>query len=456
MKFEKFGKALLMSALSVGAILGVTSCVQSYTVGFLYVTGNTTAGATGQGIISGFKIDHNTGNLVPIHGLPVASGGANPGRAVLISGGRFLYVLNRGMDPATGAVCTASTATCNGPNIAQFAIGGNGVLTFQASFFTQGLNPFRIIADSSGNYIYVLDAVAPSSASCALALGAGVTSCGDITAFKVDGSTGRLTTVVNAQATTAGGITLPYFPVPVNPIDMVLTSSYIFTLSGTPGTTNGAGDVVFPYSFNSATGQLTVNQNSTQPINSGHGTAITAPPSGNIYILDNEPITIPTCSTPPCPFAAGTYLSQVLPFTVGTGGALQAQTGGAVPDDPNQSNPIMLISESKGKWVYVANQGNNTTGTVAQSGLVGYVIDPTSKQLTPMGGSPFPTGSGPQCLLEDPSDQYFYTANFNDSTVTGRSLDVNSGTLKALNGKANQAVKLEGPAAWCLITGRTS
>src|SRR5260370_5300279 len=102
MKLEKFGKALLLSALSVGAILGVTSCVKSYTVGFLYVTGNTTAGATGQGIISGFKIDHNTGNLVAIHGLPVASGGANPGRAVLISGGRFPDLLNRGKDPATG------------------------------------------------------------------------------------------------------------------------------------------------------------------------------------------------------------------------------------------------------------------------------------------------------------------------------------------------------------------
>jgi hypothetical protein len=258
--------------------------------------------------------------------------------------------------------------------------------------------------------------------------------------------------VVNAQATTAGGVTLPYFPVPANPIDMVLTSSYLLTLSGTPGTTNGAGDVVFPYSYNSATGQLTVNQNSAQPINSGHGTAIIAPSSGNVYVLDNEPITITSGN-----FAAGTYLSQILPFTLGTGGALQAQTGGAVPDDPNESNPIMLISESKGKWVYLANQGsNNSGGTVAQSGIVGYVIDPTSKQLTPMALSPFPTGSGPQCMLEDPSDQFFYTANFNDSTVTGRSLDVNSGTLKALNGKANLAVKLEGPAAWCLITGRTS
>src|SRR6201998_3672596 len=98
MKFTKFGKALLMSALSVSVVLGITSCVQSYTVGYLYVTGTVTSQSTGNGIISGFKIDHNTGNLVPIAGLPVASGGANPGRAVLLSGGRFIYVLNRGVN----------------------------------------------------------------------------------------------------------------------------------------------------------------------------------------------------------------------------------------------------------------------------------------------------------------------------------------------------------------------
>lgn len=453
MRFMKFGKALVMSALSVGAVLGVTSCVQSYTVGFLYVTGNSTSQSNGNGIISGFKIDHNTGNLVPINGLPVASGGSNPGRAVLIAGSRFLYVLNRGTDPVTKGICTATTVNCAGPNIEEFAVGGNGILTTQATFFTQGFNPFRMIADSAGNYIYVLDAVAPSSASCSLALGSGVTACGDITAFKVDPSTGRLTLVVNAQVTSATGSALPYFPIPANPIDFVLTASYLITLSSTPAAFPGSnnGDVVFPYTYSSGTGQLTVNQNSVQPINSGAGTAIISA-TGNVYVLDNEPLTIGGGNS----FAAGTYTSQVIPFTVGTGGALQAQTGGAVPVDPNMSNPIMLISESKGKWIYVANQGDNVSSTTAQSGIVGYVVDPATHQLTPMSGSPFTSGSGPQCLLEDPSSQFFYSANFNDSSVTGKSLDQNSGDLRPLNGKANTAFKLTGQPAWCVVSGRTS
>jgi 6-phosphogluconolactonase len=442
MKFTKFGKTLLMIAISAGIILGITSCVQSYSVGYLYVTGTTNAGSSNSGIVSGFKIDHNKGLLTPIHGLPIGSGGTNPGRAVLLTGGRFIYVLNRGKNSAGTADCTLADQ-CSGANITQFSIGGNGVLSTQETFFTQGINPIRLFADTSGNFIYVLDQIAPNSASCTLALGAGVTSCGDITAFRVDPNTGRLTLVVNAQVTSASGQPLPYFPVPAGPIDFVLSSSYILTLSGTPAT----GDSVFPYTYSSATGQLTINQNSAQPLNIAQGTAIVSA-GGVVYVLDNEGTQVQAIA----PGATG----QLLPFTVGTNGALQQQTGGAVPDDVTQSNPVALVLESKGKWVYVANQGNNTNNTNSQSGITGYVLDPSTHQLSEISGSPWGTGAGPQCLLEDPSNQYLYTANFNDSTMTGRTIDQNTGVLRDLQGSANKTYPLSGPAAWCIVTGRTS
>ncbi len=440
MKFRKFGKAFLMSALSAGVILGITSCVQSYTVGYLWVTGTVTAQTTGNGIISGFKIDHNTGTLVPINGLPISSGGANPGRAVVVTGGRFIYVLNRGVNSSGGSVCT-TTDPCQNSNITQFAIGGNGVLSPQETFYTQGINPFRIIADASGNFLYVLDHDSPSSSACALALGPSVTSCGDVTAFKIDSNTGRLTLVVNSQVTSSSGQALPYFPVPANPIDFVLASGYILTVSGTPAT----GDSVFPYTYNASTGQLTINQNGSQPLNITQATGIVQG-GGFIYVMDNEPITVSGITSP----------SQVLPFSIGANGALQAQTGGAVPIDPTLSNPIYLILESKGKWVYVANQGNNTDQNNTQSGLAGFVIDPATHQLSEIPGSPWGTGAGPQCLVEDPSNQFVYTANFNDSTVTGRVIDQNSGVLNNLPGKANRSYPLTGPAAWCMVSGRTS
>jgi hypothetical protein len=440
MKFTKFGKALLMSALSVAVIFGVSSCVQSYTVGFSYVTGTLTAGTAGQGIVSGFKIDHNTGRLKAINTLPVASGGSYPVRAVLLTGSRFLYVLNKGTNAQGGSECTP-TDPCQA-NITEFAVGGNGVLTAQETFYTQGMNPFRMVADAPGNYLYVLDHDSPSGAACSLALGAGVNTCGDITAFQINSTTGRLQLVVNAQVTAANGAALPYFPVPANPIDFSLSSGFILTLSGTAAT----GDSVFPYTYNQGTGQLSVNSNNSQILQGvGAATAIVNG-SSFVYVLDNEG-TLVQGSEPGA-------TSQILSFSVGTNGALQAQTGSVVADDPTLNNPIYMIIESKGKFAYVINQGNNTQGTNAQSGIVGYSLDPSTHQLVQLPGPTFGSGAGPQCLVEDPSDQFVYSADFNDSAVTGRVVDPNSGELNQL--RSTSTFALGGPATWCLVDGRTS
>ncbi|MGC1463446.1 MAG: beta-propeller fold lactonase family protein [Terracidiphilus sp.] len=447
MKFTKFGKALLMGALSAGVILCVTSCVRSYTVGYLYVTSTVTAESTGNGIISGYKIDHNTGFLIPINGLPVGSGGANPGRAVLVNGSRFLYVLNQGVNAQNGSTCTTADP-CTNPNITQFSVGGNGILTPEQTFFTQGINPFRLLSDTTGQYLFVLDHDSPSNAACQLALGASATTCGDITIFQINQTTGRLTLVVNAQVTQAGGTPLTYFPVPANPIDFVFTGGSVFTLSGTPTT----GDVVFPYTYSSSSGQLTLGQNSPQPLGIHQATAIVTA-ANVIYVLDNEPVTIPANST--FNTQVQTYPSQILPFTAGTNGALQAETGGIIPDDSTLANPIYLLVESKGKFLYVANQGNNVQGVNANSGLAGYFITTSpSYQLSFLNPSNYGTGSGPQCIVEDPSNQFIYTANFVDSTITGRAVDPNDGVLNPL--KVANSYKLQGQANWCLVDGRTN
>src|SRR5208283_4807088 len=101
----------------------------------------------------------------------------------------------RGVNASGGSNCTTANP-CQNSNITVFAVGGNGILTPQETFYAQGINPFRIIADTSGNYLYVLDHDAnyngaPASATnpdpnCALALGTGVTTCGDITAYSIN------------------------------------------------------------------------------------------------------------------------------------------------------------------------------------------------------------------------------------------------------------------------------
>ncbi|MGC1423424.1 MAG: beta-propeller fold lactonase family protein [Terracidiphilus sp.] len=441
MKFRKFGKALLMTAISAGVVLSISSCVQSYSVGYLYVTGTQTASTTGAGIISGFKIDHNTGNLVSINGLPVSSGGANPARAVLLTGGRFLYVLNQGSN-ADGSPCSA-THVCANANITQFSIGGNGILAPQGTYFTQGHNPFRLVADSSGAHLFALDHDAPDNTGCSLVFGPAVTTCGDITSFSVDSTTGRLSYVLNSQVTAASGAPLPYFPVPANPIDFVLSSNYFLTLSGTPA----IGDSVFPYAYNAGNGQLTINQNTSQPLGINAGTAIVVA-SGVTYVLDNGPNTNSPASN-----------GQIFAYSLGSGGALQAEPNGYIADNPAYSYPNYVIASNNGKWLYVLNRGDNTNTTTPQSGIAAFTIT-TPYQLLPIanGGQIGGTGAGPLCILEDPSNQFIYTGNYNSSTVSGLSIDQNDGNLIPLSQqtKAKDSYTLPGPATWCVATGRTS
>jgi 6-phosphogluconolactonase (cycloisomerase 2 family) len=464
MKFKEFGKALLLSALSAGVVLGVTSCAQSYSVGYLYVTGTETADTSGAGIISGFKIDHNTGKLTSINGMPVSSGGANPVRAVLLDGSTFLYVLNRGTsaNPAGTSICT-TIYPCSNSNITVFAVGANGSLTAQETLTTttQGANPFRLIADGTGTHLYVLDHDSPDTASttqaadgCYQALG--LQTCGDITAYSIDSTTGRLSLIQNPSVyvtTTANGRkNLTYFPVPSNPVDFTLSGGYVFTLyantttvdtsTGTGAYTGGAK--VFPYAYSSASGSLTV-AGTSQTLTAGTaGTAVaagTAIVTGGsyVYVLDNE--------------AGSTSAhSQILAYgpTIGANGSLQAAVNSVIPDDVSEADPIALLVENKGSWFYVANQEGVSSSTAA-SGIAGYVIN-SPFDPTEISGSPFGSGSGPQCLVEDPSNQFFYEANFVSQNVTGQKLDNNDGVLTPFS----QTYALKGPATWCVVDGRTN
>jgi 6-phosphogluconolactonase (cycloisomerase 2 family) len=146
------------------------SACGGYTVGFMWVLG------TQYNQVAGFKIDDFTGNLTGMVNSPYPSGGSNPVSIAVRTGGNFVFVVNKGT--------TNSKGVSNGDgNVAVFAVGEDGVLTFQASYSTAGNTPVWAASDGSGSFLYVLDAQAPDFAT---------TGNGDITVFAVDGSTGRL------------------------------------------------------------------------------------------------------------------------------------------------------------------------------------------------------------------------------------------------------------------------
>ncbi len=193
MKFRKFGQITLALAVSLGMGLGVTSCSTDHTVGYFWVTG------AQYNQISGFKIDNNVGNLTATPSSPYGSGGYDPIKVVVANAGKFLYVLNAGCGGTGQTACPSAVAADNtGPNISLFTVGGQGSLSFQATYTSQGNNPISIQTDSSGAHLFVLDSTVPDPTTCKGYVSSNpATICGDITAFNIDPNTGRLSLITN-------------------------------------------------------------------------------------------------------------------------------------------------------------------------------------------------------------------------------------------------------------------
>ena len=86
-----------------------------------------------------------------------------------------------------------------------------------------------------------------------------------------------------------------------------------------------------------------------------------------------------------------------------------------------------------------------------------FSVDPTTGRLMPLAGGasatsvPFGSGSTPRCILEDPSNQYLYTANYADSRVTGAVINSATGTLTNL--RKNTTFATAGQPTWCVVSG---
>jgi 6-phosphogluconolactonase (cycloisomerase 2 family) len=447
MKFRKIGQISLAAVVSLVLMFGTTSCMNDFTVAFVFAVG------TQYNQIGSYKESSETGALVPASGSPFGSGGTNPLRVFVLSGGRYLYVLNQGAQQVDGS----GNITYSGANISLFSIGGNGVLSFQASYTSQGSNTIRILPDAGGTHLLALDTYAPISTSGVTPQASNVNGqypcssdgksfypTGDITVFSIDPNTGRLAVVTNQQQQNGNGTQLTYFPVGCAPVDFTLTAGFVYTADA-GSTTNNDLQTVFPYAFNATNGQLTLTQNAPLVMGTTSMSAISTALGSNlsgsryIYVLD-----------------AGAFggSGAILPFTAGTNGSLQALTNGTVQNDSTAANPVSLIVDSKSKYLFVVNAGPTGGITNPTSQITGWTIDPTNGTLNHIAGEPFGSGSGVNCIVEDPSNQYIYTTSFNDSLYTGRILDPNSGNLTLL--RRGSSFNIVGNPTWCAVSGRTT
>lgn len=390
MKLSRIGRISQALVVSMALVLGMSAC-GGYTVGFMWVPG------TQFNQIAGFKIDDFTGNLTHMVNSPYSSGGSNPVSLSVRSGGNFVFVVNKG----------TSVKACDG-NISVFAVGNDGVLTFQQSYQTPGCSPVWIIADGTGGFIYVLDQQAPDFAT---------TGNGDVAVYSVDGASGRLQLVPNQLVKNAQGQQLNYFEVGPAPTMLRSSGTCLFALD--------SGDqTIFPYGIG-AGGQLTVQANSRVQTGGTNITSINV--SGNsVYLTDAAPV-------PSSPTNPGSTGGSIRIYTIGTSCSLSAQADGIVNNLAGTSSPVYSLTDSKNKFLYVLNHGT-TNSNNANSTISAYVIQSTGT-LVPISDplNPYSVGNGPVCMAEDPSSQYIYTSNNNDGTVTGKFINSNTGQLSNLS-----------------------
>jgi 6-phosphogluconolactonase len=441
MKFSKFGRITLALAVSLATGLGVTSCSTDHTVGYFYVT------ASQYSQISGFTIDNNLGNLYPVQNSPFGSGGYDPIKVLVATAGKFLYVLNAGCGQSGQTPCpTGTNPNDSGANISLFTIGGRGGLSFQAAYTSQGNLPISIATDSSGSHLFVLDSTVPDPTTCVgYVTGDAATICGDITAFNIDPNTGRLSLITN-QTVQKNGTNITYFPVGSGPINFAVTASnsYIYTIEkGNPNYPTTPTNPINPdppqavFVYSNSSGQLTLSQNTPIPTGATQLSYIYASPK-YVYLIDAQ---------------NGTTVGQILPYTIGTNGALQSLVTGAVVNSGTVANPGPMIVDHQGKFLYLADMGPNLTPSSEASSVSAFFIDPTNGILTPLATSvPFGAGASPQCIIEDPSNQYLYTANYADATVTGAVINSATGTLTTLRKNAS-GFGTAGQPTWCTASG---
>jgi 6-phosphogluconolactonase (cycloisomerase 2 family) len=404
MKLSLFGRLSMALFASLTLGLGMTACGGG-TIGYMWVLGQQ------YNNIAGFKIDDYTGNLTQIINSPFNANGSVPVSIAIKPGGRYVYVLNQGTGGSANGRGTSS-------GVSVFSVGGDGTLTYQTTYLSQGYVSQWMQLDQTGTYLYVLDKYAPSYVSTTgLWNGPNTSGNGAITVFSIDATTGRLTLQTNSS-TQVNNVNTPFWVTGPTPFMMKVTNGCLFTLD--------SNQTVYPYSISGNQLATVTTGSSGIQLKTVNATSITGT-SAFVIVTDNL---TPAGTSPSIP-------GQIYQYTVGTSCNLAAASGGGgilLTSTTATPNPVYSLIDSTGKYLYVLNSSNTSTLTTSSySSISAFTINTTNSQLQPISGSPYTVGSGPVCISEDPTNQYMYISNYNDGTVTGKVLDPTTGILSDLS-----------------------
>lgn len=373
--------ASIASILSLAMGLGLTACSNDYTVAYVYAT----TSKANPGLISGYKVDYQSGGLEVLADSPIPSGGKNPVAVVAAPGGRALYVVHR--DDST---------------VVFFGIGTDGKLYAQHTYNVSGSFPTAAAIDATGKFLYVTFTYQNTSPD-----GQPYTPAspgpGGISVFAIaaDGSLGAPATVNVGR----------------NPVGIIASSKNrnVYVIEQDAATTSN----LLGFSANATSGLLTPLPGVT--INSGNVASIGFPtgvtPSGiiedaasaHIYITDQ------TANT-------------VTAYSIASNGVPSLLANGTAKTD---AVPMGMSFDLTGKYLYVANYTGGTIG--------GYNLGANGEPVRSTVATSVQAGTGPTCVtvLGAPFDTashavYLYASNALSNSVSGEQLDPKDGSLKQI------------------------
>ena len=365
MKLSKTGQALLAVAVSIGVGLGITSCGQSNTIDYLFVT----ASKNNPGQVSVFRVDLESGALTQIPDSPYSTLGRNPVGEVTSPNGQDLYIINHDTD-----------------DIVEFAIGTDGKLYPQHQYTpSQSVTePQAIAINAAGTYLYVVYTYQPGYSSANAGPGALV-----VYPIATDGSLG--TAVTNGS--------LSYFPVQDNPMSVNVTANGNFVYVVNQNTSAQAG-TVSAFSVGSG-GVLTAISGSPFTAGVSPNASASDPTSRFYYVTDGA-------------------TNQLIAYTISANGGLVPLNNGPFS---TATFPDAVTIDPSGTYIYVSNYNSNsisayqiTQSTGAPSGLAGAATYSTDTGPTCV-------------LVEPAFGKFVYTSNFLGNSVSGFELNTSTGVL---------------------------
>jgi 6-phosphogluconolactonase len=385
MKFSKSGQRLLAAAVSVGIALGITSCGQSNTVDFLYVT----ASKNNPGQIAVYKVDQESGALTQIPSSPYSSGGRNPVAEITSPDGKYLYVVNH--DDNT---------------IVEFAIGTDGKIYPQNTYNTPGTEPQAIAINSTGTLLFVVDTFQPGFSTANPGPGA-------LVVFPVN-SDGSLGTAITNTSVTPN---VPFWPVENNPSSVNVTvplsgssTDYVYVVNTNTSSQRGTVSA-FSFSTASGGGALTPITGSPCIANSAAGT--------NCFQAGVAPNASASDPTGRFFYVTDGATNQLIAYTITPGGVLIPLQNGPFKTDVF---PNAVTVDPTATYIYVANFNSND--------ISAYQIDQGTGAPSSLATNTFATKTGPTCVMIEPAlGRYLYTSNFLDNSITGYQKNPNTGLL---------------------------